>query len=44
MPPRRVRSLEVRIAEMEEKLESLKLQKNIRDMRDRVRSRRRRRR
>lgn len=42
MPPRRVRSLEVRIAEKEEDLDRLKLQKAIRDMRDKVRSRRRR--
>ena len=42
--PRRVRSLEVRISEKEDELERLKLQKNIKDMRDRVRSRRRNRR
>lgn len=42
--PRRVRSLEVRIAEEEDKLERLKLQKAIREMRDKVRNRRRRRR
>lgn len=41
---RRVRSLEVRIAEEEDKLERLKLQKAIREMRDRVRTRRPRRR
>ncbi len=42
--PRRVRSIEVRIAEKEDELEKLKLQKNIRDMQDKVRSRRPRRR
>lgn len=41
---RRVRSLEVRITEQEDKLERLKLQKSIRDMQDRVRTRRPRRR
>lgn len=40
---RRVRSLEVRMAEKEEDLDRLKLQKAIRDMREKVRSRRRRR-
>lgn len=40
---RRVRSLEVRMAETEDKLERLKLQKAIQEMRDKVRSRRRRR-
>lgn len=40
---RRVRSLEVRIAEEKEKLERLELQKAIRDMRDKVGRRRRRR-
>ena len=38
---RRVRSVEARIAEEEDKLERLKLQKAIKDMRERVRSRRR---
>lgn len=42
--PRRIRSIEVRIAEEEDKLERLKLQKAIRDMRDKVRARRPRRR
>lgn len=41
---RRQRSLEVRIAEKEDQLERLKLQKAIREMREKVRSRRRRRR
>ena len=41
---RRVRSLEVRISETEDKLERLKLQKNIRDMQDKVRARKPRRR
>lgn len=40
---RRVRSVEVRIAEKEDELERLKLQKAIKDMREKVRSRRRRR-
>lgn len=41
--PRKVRSLEVRIEETEDKLDRLKLQKNIRDMRAKIRARRRRR-
>lgn len=41
---RRIRSLDVRIAEEEDKLERLKLQKAIQDMRERVRRRRPRRR
>lgn len=41
---RRIRSLEVRIDEKRDELERLELQKNIRDMRDRVRRRRPRRR
>lgn len=35
----RKRAIEVRLAEMEDKMERLKLEKAIRDMRDRVRSR-----
>lgn len=41
---RRQRPLEVRIAEMEDKLDVLKGQKTIRDMQERLRSRRPRRR
>lgn len=41
---RRIRSLEVRIDEKRDELERLELQKSIRDMRDRVRRRRPRRR
>ena len=41
---RRIRSVEIRIAEAEERLDRLKLQKSIREMTDKVRSRRRRRR
>jgi len=35
----RKRAVETRIAEMEDKMERLKLEKAIRDMRDRVKSR-----
>lgn len=44
MAVRRQRSIEVRISEKEEQLDRLKLQKAIKDMRDKVKTRRRRRR